>query len=559
MRRAARRRLREQGERVEGEAYGRSAAGVIGAAGSSGSRCWRPLGDPAPQRRDAAGLGAALMARPGAVRGLRCLLTVITGRPLVRRVGRRRARRPGSPSPTRRCARRCASRSCSRRCPSCRRSSPTRSSICRSPGPALVDRRRDRRGCAAALALLVLEPPVWPPEPLSGPSAAALLIADRLLAARPPPLLGRRRRLFRGLRPSGEPAADAETLGPFAMLLVHCAIARDERAGAAARRSAAPALSSARGAQQGARSCVVQCELFFDARRLSPLIPPAMLSGFAECCATAAMSWRARRAGLGRQHDARRIRRADRHPGKRTRLRPLQPVLRAGARADRLAGLAAAPGRLPHDLPAPVRPPLLPPRPGDAGARLRAVSRPREPRRLAERRPTSPTRNSPARSCACSTTRGRDTFIFAITMGNHGPWLRNGPPVDPDDRRAASTRRRCRDGDELLRYLDGLRRSDEMLRILMDGLERARRDRRCWRFYGDHLPSLPHAFEHFGFAELHSDYVIWPRHWRRRRGGTCRSHGSAGIVDRALAPAGRCGDRRPAALATRRRAAGSAR
>ena len=26
---------------------------------------------------------------------------------------------------------------------------------------------------------------------------------------------------------------------------------------------------------------------------------------------------------------------------------------------------------------------------------------------------------------------GPRTFIFAITMGNHGPWLPDGPPLDP--------------------------------------------------------------------------------------------------------------------------------
>jgi hypothetical protein len=48
-----------------------------------------------------------------------------------------------------------------------------------------------------------------------------------------------------------------------------------------------------------------------------------------------------------------------------------------------------------------------------------------------------------------------------------------------------------------------------MLAILMSGLQQ----RGCGAllgFYGDHLPSLPQAFEHFGFAESHSDYAIWP-------------------------------------------------
>jgi hypothetical protein len=42
----------------------------------------------------------------------------------------------------------------------------------------------------------------------------------------------------------------------------------------------------------------------------------------------------------------------------------------------------------------------------------------------------------------------------------------------------------------------------------MSGLEQ-RRNGAILGFYGDHLPSLPQAFEHFGFAEPHSDYVVW--------------------------------------------------
>jgi len=64
-------------------------------------------------------------------------------------------------------------------------------------------------------------------------------------------------------------------------------------------------------------------------------------------------------------------------------------------------------------------------------------------------------------------------------------------------------------GGELLRYLDGLRRSDEMLRILMDGIAR-RGSSAVLAFYGDHLPSLSNAFRHFGFDEWSSDYAIWP-------------------------------------------------
>jgi phosphoglycerol transferase MdoB-like AlkP superfamily enzyme len=102
---------------------------------------------------------------------------------------------------------------------------------------------------------------------------------------------------------------------------------------------------------------------------------------------------------------------------------------------------------------------------------------------------------------------GPRVFIFAITMGNHGPWREAGPPIDPELRRNFNGIG-LPQGGELLRYLDGLCRSDEMLRILLSGLQR----RHCegvLSFYGDHLPSLPDAFRHFGFEEAGSDYVMW--------------------------------------------------
>jgi phosphoglycerol transferase MdoB-like AlkP superfamily enzyme len=93
-------------------------------------------------------------------------------------------------------------------------------------------------------------------------------------------------------------------------------------------------------------------------------------------------------------------------------------------------------------------------------------------------------------------------------MGNHGPWRLEGPAIEP-----ALARRfdpgGVPQGGNLLRYLDGLRRSDEMLEILIEGMEQRGRDG-VLAFYGDHLPSLPRAFEHFGFEEWTSDYVLWP-------------------------------------------------
>jgi len=72
-------------------------------------------------------------------------------------------------------------------------------------------------------------------------------------------------------------------------------------------------------------------------------------------------------------------------------------------------------------------------------------------------------------------------------------------PIDPELRRNLDAMS-LPQGGELLRYLDGLRRSDEMLQILLSEVQHRHRDA-VLAFYGDHLPSLPRAFHNFGFDE----------------------------------------------------------
>jgi len=86
-----------------------------------------------------------------------------------------------------------------------------------------------------------------------------------------------------------------------------------------------------------------------------------------------------------------------------------------------------------------------------------------------------------------------------------------------------------------LRYLHGLRRSDEMLRVLMDGLGR-RDGAALLAFYGDHLPSLPRAFAALDFDEPYSDYAIWPGNGAARRLDLPAHELGRTIVDPLLAP-----------------------
>ena len=251
---------------------------------------------------------------------------------------------------------------------------------------------------------------------------------------------------------------------------------------------------------------LVQCESFFDARRLSPRIPRELLAGFEACCASGALFGRLAVPGWGAntmrtefaaltglpesalgydrfnpyyalarrpiQSQVWRLRRA----GYRTLC--LHPFDRRFFRRDLAMPALGFERFLGRESLGGARVPPYQSDPELAGHILRALDE-----------------------------EGPRSFIFAITMGNHGPWLAKGPPLDPAVAGLFDPAE-IPDGAGLLRYLDGLRRSDEMLRLLQEGLER-RGLPAVLAFYGDHLPSLPKAFDHFGFAETSSDYAIW--------------------------------------------------
>src|SRR5207302_7570465 len=153
-------------------------------------------------------------------------------------------------------------------------------------GPGLV-----LGGAAAAilggLALLVVERPLWTARPMVALIALALIAVCSWLVSREP-LRRTAAHALRRLAPSSEPFADSAALGPFAVLLVHTIIARAER-GTRQLALAAPSVVSERGSGAGGPIVIVQCESFFDARRLSPLIPRELLAGFDACCASAAL------------------------------------------------------------------------------------------------------------------------------------------------------------------------------------------------------------------------------------------------------------------------------
>lgn len=87
----------------------------------------------------------------------------------------------------------------------------------------------------------------------------------------------------------------------------------------------------------------------------------------------------------------------------------------------------------------------------------------------------------------------RPLFVFAITMGNHGPWP-GGPGEGP--------------GSAFDAYRAGLRRADDMIARLCTGLETMKR-RSLLAFYGDHQPNMPAIYDRPGFADSQTDYFIW--------------------------------------------------
>jgi hypothetical protein len=373
---------------------------------------------------------------------------------------------------------------------------------------------------SAAGGLLILEPPVSEPRPLAALAAAALAAAAIWIGSRERPVGIAAVMLRRIARPSGEPFADTAALGPFATLVVHTVIARAER-GVRRRRFAArhdshqPRLSPERRPGRTGRAAtpvlagpiiIVQCESFFDARRLSPVIPPELLAGFAACCASSTVFGRLAVPGWGANT-------------MRAEFAVLTGILEAELGYDRFNpyyALARTPieshvWRLRR---AGYRTICL--HPFDRRFFRRDLAMPalgferflgRETLGGSRTPPYYPDPDLARDILRLIDRKGPETFVFAITMSNHGPWLAKGPPIDPDIASLFDSGD-IPDGAGLLRYLNGLKRSDAMLQILIDGLERRGRPA-VLAFYGDHLPSLPRAFAHFGFIEASADYVIW--------------------------------------------------
>jgi phosphoglycerol transferase MdoB-like AlkP superfamily enzyme len=102
------------------------------------------------------------------------------------------------------------------------------------------------------------------------------------------------------------------------------------------------------------------------------------------------------------------------------------------------------------------------------------------------------------------------TFIFAITMENHGPLhLERIKPSDIDELYIRPPPAGC---DDLTIYLRHLRNADRMISRLRQTLEQCERPASlCW--FGDHVPIMPAVYEIFGAPHGEVEYVLWNRQW----------------------------------------------
>lgn len=107
---------------------------------------------------------------------------------------------------------------------------------------------------------------------------------------------------------------------------------------------------------------------------------------------------------------------------------------------------------------------------------------------------------------ALNEPRDKPAFIFAMTMENHGPL--HLEQVQSGEGSAFHTLGDDPRWHDLTAYLRHLANADAMIGHLFDELRSRRRDTLVC-FYGDHVPALPHVFRELGCEPVRSDYFIW--------------------------------------------------
>jgi len=98
------------------------------------------------------------------------------------------------------------------------------------------------------------------------------------------------------------------------------------------------------------------------------------------------------------------------------------------------------------------------------------------------------------------------TFVFAITMENHGPL--HLEKVSQVDERALYSVAPPENFEDLTVYLRHVRNADAMIGMLAAGADACVRPMElCW--YGDHVPIMPKVYEALGTPCGDVEYVLW--------------------------------------------------
>jgi len=351
--------------------------------------------------------------------------------------------------------------------------------------------------------LFVYETPAWAWTP-----ASSLLPPLAICAAGwaiHGPFINQTAELFRRLNPTGDPFRDAADIGPSAMQFTYSFIARDERSARRAEaRKSRPALVMARSS--GATPImVVQSESFFDPRRLHPGIPADIVPNFAaaqqfgiQSGRMAVNTWGANTIRTefavltGLPDEAVGFDRFNPYFAfARTPLPSLASRMREqGYRTICLHPFDRTFYRRDHVLPFLGFDTFIGDEAFADASRTGGYISDEEVGKVA---------------LELLREEGPHTFLFIITMENHGPWkdavkrpllpdLTAGLPDIPEKA-------------ELNGFLHGVRKADALLGTLCDTL--SERGPGLCAFYGDHLPSFPEAFPALGFHETSSDYLIW--------------------------------------------------
>lgn len=129
----------------------------------------------------------------------------------------------------------------------------------------------------------------------------------------------------------------------------------------------------------------------------------------------------------------------------------------------------------------------------------------------------------------------RPTFVFAITMENHGPL--HLERVSTADAAGLYLEPPQSGWDDLTVYLRHLRNADRMFGDLAEMLdERPRGGVLC--LFGDHVPSMPRVYEDRGYRDPRTDYVVWPAVSAPRGRVDLDAHQLPAVLLAALAVAG---------------------